>query len=114
VLPLAALVFLGAFVPLVGAFVSGMVAVAVALVAQGPVVALIVVGIVIAVQQLEGNVFEPLITSSAVKLHPVVVLLAVTLGVTHAGIAGALLAVPLLTTIRAILVTYLPSRDDDT
>lgn len=111
VLPLAALVFLGAFVPLVGAFVSGLVAALVALVSQGPLIALIVVGIVIAVQQLEGNVFEPLITSSAVKLHPVVVLLAVAIGVTHAGIAGALLAVPLLTTIRAVLATYLPRED---
>jgi predicted PurR-regulated permease PerM len=110
VIPLAALVFLGAFVPLVGAFVSGLAAALVALVSQGPLIALIVVAIVIVVQQLEGNVLEPLITSNAVKLHPVAVLLAVAIGVTQAGIAGALLAVPLLTTIRAIVSTYLPTQ----
>ncbi|MET0233627.1 MAG: AI-2E family transporter [Kibdelosporangium sp.] len=105
VIPLAAMVFLGAFVPMVGAFVSGMLAVAVALVAQGPWIALIVAGIVVGVQQLEGNVFEPLLTSNAVKLHPVAVILAVTVGVSQAGIIGALLAVPVVTTARAIFTT---------
>jgi predicted PurR-regulated permease PerM len=78
VLPLAGLVFLGAFVPIIGAFVTGIVAVLVALVTQGPVVALIIAAVVIAVQQLEGNVLEPLLMSKSVKLHPVVVLLGVT------------------------------------
>lgn len=105
VIPLSALVFLGAFVPLIGAFVSGLLAVLVALVAQGPWIALIVAGVVLGVQQLEGNVFEPLLTSNAVKLHPVAVILAVTVGVSQAGIIGALLAVPVLTTIRAIFTT---------
>lgn len=105
VVPLAALVFLGAFVPLIGAFVTGLLAVLIALVSQGPWIALIVAGIVVGVQQLEGNVFEPLLTSNAVKLHPVAVILAVTVGVSQAGIIGALLAVPVLTTARAIFTT---------
>jgi putative heme transporter len=111
VVPLAALVFLGAFVPIIGAFVSGLVAVLVALVSQGFVVALIVVGVVIAVQQLEGNLFEPLLVSRTVRLHPVAVLLTVAVGVEVAGIAGAVLAVPVFTTIRAFVRTLLP-RDE--
>lgn len=101
VLPLAGLVFLGAFVPLIGAFVSGLVAVLVALVTQGLVVALIVALVVIAVQQLEGNVLEPLLMSRSVKLHPVAVILGVAIGAALAGIVGALLAVPVMTTVRA-------------
>jgi predicted PurR-regulated permease PerM len=102
VLPLSALVFLGAFVPIIGAFVSGLVAVLIALVSQGFVVALIVVGVVILVQQLEGNVLEPLLMSKSVQLHPVAVLLSITVGVELAGIVGALFAVPVLATIRAV------------
>lgn len=105
VLPLAALVFLGAFVPIVGAFVTGLVAVLVALVAQGPLIALIVVGIVVLVQQLEGNVFEPLLVSKSVKLHPVAVILAVAVGVELAGIVGALFAVPLMAAVRSVYIT---------
>jgi putative heme transporter len=105
VLPLSALVFFGAFVPIVGAFVTGLVAVLVALVSQGLVVALIITGVVIAVQQLEGNVLEPLLMSKSVKLHPVAVLLAIAVGVELAGIVGALFAVPLLATVRAAFRT---------
>lgn len=101
VLPLAALVFFGAFVPIIGAFVTGLVAVLIALVSQGFVVALVVTGIVVLVQQLEGNVFEPLLVSKSVKLHPVAVILAVAVGVELAGIVGALFAVPLMTTVRS-------------
>ena len=101
VLPLAALVFFGAFVPIIGAFVTGLVAVLIALVSQGFVVALVVTGIVVLVQQLEGNVFEPLLVSRSVKLHPVAVILAVAVGVELAGIVGALFAVPLMTTVRS-------------
>ena len=72
-LPLAALVFLGAFIPVVGATLSGGVAVLVALVAQGPISALIVLGIVIAVQQLEGHVLQPLLMGRAVSVHPLAV-----------------------------------------
>jgi putative heme transporter len=102
VLPLSALVFIGAFVPIVGAFVSGLVAVLIALVSQGFVVALIVVGVVVLVQQLEGNVLEPLLMSRSVQLHPVAVLLSITVGVELAGIVGALFAVPILATARAV------------
>lgn len=101
VLPLSALVFFGAFVPIVGAFVTGLAAVLVALVTQGFVVALIITGVVIAVQQLEGNVLEPLLMSKSVRLHPVAVLIAITIGIELAGIVGALFAVPVLATVRA-------------
>ncbi len=102
VLPLSALVFFGAFVPIIGAFVSGLVAVLIALVSQGFVVALIVVGVVLLVQQLEGNVLEPLLMSRSVELHPVAVLLSITVGVELAGIVGALFAVPVVATVRAV------------
>jgi predicted PurR-regulated permease PerM len=95
-LPLAALVFLGAFIPVVGATLSGIVAVLVALVTHGPVTALIVLGIVVAVQQLEGHVLQPLIMGRAVALHPLAVILAIATGVVTAGIVGGLVAVPLL------------------
>lgn len=114
VIPLSALVFLSAFVPVIGAFASGLVAVLVALVSQGAVVALIVAGIVIVVQQLEGNVFEPLIMSKSIKLHPVAVILAVAIGAELAGVIGALFAVPLLATTRAIATSLrdpAPSAD---
>jgi len=117
VLPLSALVFFGAFVPIVGAFVTGIVAVLIALVSKGLVIALIVAGIVLAVQQLEGNVLEPLLMSRSVRLHPVAVLVAITVGVEVAGIVGALFSVPLLASIRAAFQTSAsasveePSRD---
>ena len=105
VLPLSALVFLGAFVPIIGAFVTGLVAVLVALVAQGPLIALIVIGIVVLVQQLEGNVFEPLLVSKSVKLHPVAVIIVIGVGVELAGIVGALFAVPVLAASRSVYLT---------
>ncbi|HEY8373746.1 MAG TPA: AI-2E family transporter [Pseudonocardiaceae bacterium] len=94
--PLSALVFLGGFVPIVGALVSGAVAVLVALVANGLVPALLVLGVVLLVQQLEGHVLQPLLMGRAVKLHPLAVVLAIAIGVHLAGIAGALLSVPLV------------------
>ncbi len=107
VLPLAGLVFLGAFVPVIGAFVTGIVAVLVALVSKGVVVALIVAGVVIAVQQLEGNVFEPLLMSHAVRLHPVAVILGLAIGAELAGVIGALLAVPVMATARSVMAPLL-------
>jgi putative heme transporter len=95
-LPLAALVFLGAFIPVIGATLSGTVAVLVALVTHGPVSALIVLAIVIGVQQLEGHVLQPMIMGRAVALHPLAVILAIATGVVAAGVVGALVAVPLL------------------
>ncbi|WP_436525876.1 AI-2E family transporter [Actinoplanes sp. HUAS TT8] len=98
--PLAALVFLGAFVPIVGAAVSGSVAVLVALVTQGWVVALITLGAVILVQQLEGHVLQPLIMGRAVALHPLAVIIGIACGVVLAGIIGALVAVPLIAVLN--------------
>jgi predicted PurR-regulated permease PerM len=99
--PLAALVFLGAFIPIIGAVVAGSVAVLIALVAQGPIQALIVLAIIIAVMQLEGHVLQPLLLGRAVKLHPLSVVLAIAVGLLTAGIAGALLAVPLLAVLNS-------------
>ncbi len=98
--PLAALVFLGAFVPIVGASVSGAVAVLVALVTQGWVVALITLGAVILVQQLEGHVLQPLIMGRAVAIHPLAVIIGIACGVVLAGIIGALIAVPLIAVLN--------------
>ncbi|MEU4559870.1 AI-2E family transporter [Actinoplanes sp. NPDC023936] len=94
--PLAALVFLGAFIPIVGASISGAVAVLVALVDQGWVVALLTLGAVILVQQLEGHVLQPLIMGRAVAIHPLAVIIGIACGVVLAGIIGALVAVPLI------------------
>jgi predicted PurR-regulated permease PerM len=99
--PLAALVFLGAFIPIAGAFVAGTVSVLVALVANGPVSALIVLAIIVGVMQLEGHVLQPLLLGRAVKLHPLAVGLAIATGLLVAGIAGALLAVPLLAVLNS-------------
>ena len=93
---LAALVFLGAFVPIVGAFVSGTLAVIVALVVLGWVKALIMLGCIILVMQVEGHVMQPFLLGRAVKLHPLAVILAIAAGIIVGGIIGALLAVPLL------------------
>jgi predicted PurR-regulated permease PerM len=102
-LPLAALVFLGAFIPVVGATVTGAVAVLVALVTHGPVSALIILGVVIAVQQLEGHVLQPLIMGRAVALHPLAVILGIATGVVVAGIVGGLVAVPLLAVLNTAI-----------
>jgi predicted PurR-regulated permease PerM len=93
-LPLASLVFLGAFIPLVGAVVAGFLAVVVALLAKGFVYALITLGLIIAIQQLEGHVLQPLVMGRAVSIHPLAVVLAIAAGAVLAGIVGALLAVP--------------------
>jgi predicted PurR-regulated permease PerM len=100
-LPLAALVFLGAFIPVVGATLTGVIAVLVALVTVGPIKALIVLGVVIAVMQLESHVLQPLLMGRAVQLHPLAVVLAVAGGVVVSGITGALLAVPLVAVLAA-------------
>jgi len=93
-LPLALLVFVGGFIPYVGATVAGTVAVLVALAANGPVDALLALAAVIAVQQIEGNLLEPFIVGRQVRLHPVVVVVVIFAGSLSAGIAGAIMAVP--------------------
>jgi predicted PurR-regulated permease PerM len=97
---LAALVFLSSFIPIVGATVSGAVAVLVALVDQGLVVALILLAAVIAVQQLEGHLLQPLIMGRAVAIHPLAVIVAIAVGSLLAGIVGALLAVPVVAVLN--------------
>lgn len=108
---LAVITFIGGFVPMVGAFVAGALAVLVALVANGFTTALIVLGIIVAVQQLEGNVLQPVLQSRSMKLHAVVVLLAVTAGGSLFGIVGAFLAVPVAAVI-AVVVRYLGEQID--
>lgn len=100
-LPLASLVFLGAFVPLIGAVLTGGVAVIVALIAKGWVYALITLGLILAVQQLESHVLQPLVMGRAVSVHPLAVVLAIAGGGVLAGILGALLAVPVLAVLNS-------------
>lgn len=102
-LPLASLVFLGAFVPLVGAVIAGGLAVIVALIAKGWVFALITFGLIIAVQQLESHILQPLVMGRAVSVHPLAVVLAIAAGTVLAGIVGALLAVPLLAFVNSAM-----------
>ncbi|MFC0314135.1 AI-2E family transporter [Gordonia phosphorivorans] len=102
---LVLITFMGGFVPIVGAFVAGALAVLIALVVNGPTTALIVLGIILLVQQLEGNVLSPWLQSKAMELHAVIVLLAVTLGGTLFGIVGAFLAVPAASCL-AVLLRY--------
>lgn len=102
VLPLAVLTFVSAFVPIVGALFAGLVAVLIALVSNGLTDALIVLAVIVVVQQLEGNVFQPMIQSRGLGLHAAVVLLAVTLGGSLAGIVGSLLAVPAAALIAVV------------
>lgn len=93
-LPLASLIFLGAFIPVVGALLTGFLAVIVALLAKGFVYALITLGLIVAVMQLEAHVLQPLVMGRAVSIHPLAVVLGLTAGGVLAGIIGALLAVP--------------------
>ena len=94
-IPLTVLVFVTAFIPVIGATLAGIVAALVALVTGGPVVALIVVGIVVLVNQLEGNLLQPVIMGRSLDLHPLAILLALTAGTVLAGVIGAVLAVPI-------------------
>ncbi|HEX4444735.1 MAG TPA: AI-2E family transporter [Galbitalea sp.] len=122
-IPIAIVVFLAAFVPIVGAVVSGALAVFVALVYDDPITALIMLLIVLAVHIIEGNFLHPFITGSAVKVHPLAVVLAVAAGTYLAHIPGALFAVPVVAVVNAF-VSYLtagswrrggqsPTRDVD-
>ncbi|HET6167033.1 MAG TPA: AI-2E family transporter [Marmoricola sp.] len=97
------LVFLGAFIPLVGAFLSGTVAVLVALVAQGPLAAALMLGGVVLVQQIEAHVLQPFLMGRFVSVHPLGVILAIAMGAIVAGIVGALVAVPLAAALNAVV-----------
>ncbi len=109
-IPIMIAVFLGSFIPVVGAVVTGVLAVFVALVYLGPIPALIMIGIVLAVQQIEGHVLQPLIMGTAVKVHPLAVVFAVAAGAFIAGIPGALFAVPTIAVLN-VVVKYIASGE---
>jgi predicted PurR-regulated permease PerM len=111
-LPLAVIVFITSFIPMVGATFAGILATLVALVANGPVVALIVLGVVILVNQLEGNFLQPVVMAQALNLHALVILLALTIGTVLGGLVGAVLAVP-LTAVAWAVVKIWTGRDDE-
>ena len=101
VIPMIVITFLLCFIPLFGAFLSGAMFTLVALLFEGPVAALVMIAVVIAVQQLESNALQPLLMGKAVNLHPLVVLLGVTTGTYLLGLTGALLTVPILAAVNA-------------
>ncbi|MFE7506570.1 AI-2E family transporter [Promicromonospora sp. NPDC057488] len=109
-LPIAILVFVGSFVPVVGAIVTGAIAVVVVLVSNGWVAALIMLGVVLLVQQIESHALQPFLMGQAVSLHPVAVILAVAAGSFAAGIIGALFAVPLAAVLNTVIL-YLNGHD---
>ncbi|MDO1483303.1 AI-2E family transporter [Rhodococcus rhodochrous] len=109
---LAILTFIGGFIPIVGAFVAGALAVLVALVANGFTTAIIVLVLIIAVQQIEGNVLQPVLQSRSMNLHAAVVLLAVTAGSSLFGIVGAFLAVP-VAAVAAVVIRYIGEQIDE-
>jgi predicted PurR-regulated permease PerM len=108
-LPLSVLVFIGSFIPIVGALVTGAIAVLLALVANGPGNALIMLAIVLGVQQLESHILQPLVMGRAVALHPVAVILSVAAGSYLAGIPGALFSVPILAVANSA-IRYIAAR----
>ncbi len=105
-IPIAVLVFLGSFIPFLGAITTGALAAFVALIYNGPVNALVMLGIVVLVNQIEGHVLQPLVMGSAVRVHPLGVVLAVSAGTLIAGIPGALFAVPIVAALNST-VNYL-------
>ena len=108
VIPLAVLVFLGAFIPLVGSSVAGAVAVLVALVSEGPVTAVLALAAVVVVQQVEGDVLAPVVFGRALSLHPLVVLVSLTAGAVVGGVLGAAAAVPLVAAAWAVVRALRP------
>lgn len=100
--PLALLEFVAAFVPLIGSPIALAVAAVVALASQGPVVALIVIGLIVVMGQIEGHLLHPLVMSWAVRLHPLVVAISVIAGSIAAGIVGAVVAVPLVSVVWSV------------
>lgn len=112
-LPLGVIVFLGGFIPIVGATVAGILATLVALVANGPIVALIVLAVVILVQQLESNFLQPVVMAQTLQLHALVILMALTAGTVLSGVIGAVLAVPLAAAAWGVIKVW-SGRDGDT
>jgi predicted PurR-regulated permease PerM len=108
-MPIAVIIFLGAFIPLIGALVTGTIAVLIGLVTHGPVTALLVLAVLLGVQQIEGHLLQPLILGRAVRVHPLAVILAVASGSIIGGIGGAVVAVPLVAVTNTV-VGYLRAR----
>ena len=106
--------FLGAFIPLIGATLAGVLAALVALVANGPIVALIVLIIVIAVNQLEGDLLQPVVMAQSLKLHPLVILVALATGTILGGITGAVLSVPIAAVAWAIVKVWNRADESNT
>lgn len=106
VIPIAIAVFLGSFIPVVGAVLTGVLAVFVALIYLNPFAAFLMLCVVIAVQQIEGHVLQPLVMGSAVSVHPLAVVFAVAAGSFLAGIPGALFAVPVVAVVN-VMVSYI-------
>jgi len=115
-LAIGVIVFLGAFVPIIGALLSGMVAVLVALVSQGPWVALAMLAVVVGIQQFESHVLQPFLMGRLVAVHPLAIIIAIAAGVVAAGIVGALIAVPLAACLNGVvrhLVSVAQEYEDD-
>lgn len=112
-LALAVLIFFGAYVPIAGAIVTGALAVVIALIANGLVSALIVLGVVVAVQQLESNFLQPYVVGRAVQVHPVAILLGVTAGAVLGGVIGAFIAVPIVAVVTRV-AGYIRERPNAT
>jgi predicted PurR-regulated permease PerM len=111
-LPIAVLTFFGAFVPIIGAFVTGFIAVLIALVAEGLFTALLALAAIVFVQQVESNFFQPVVVGRAIRVHPLAILLGVTAGAVLAGIIGAMIAAPLVAVSAAVL-SYMREGDDE-
>lgn len=112
-IPIAILVFFGSFIPFLGAITTGAFAVFISLVYNGPINALMMLGVVILVNQIEGHVFQPLVIGNAVRVHPLGVVLAVSAGALLAGIPGALFAVPLVAAASAMVNAFVARDWDD-
>ncbi|WP_406603908.1 AI-2E family transporter [Nocardia macrotermitis] len=112
-LPLGTLVFIGAFIPIIGSLLAGSIAVFLALMTKGLVTALIVLGITIAVMQLESHVLQPLLLGRAVRIHPLAVVLAITTGVVLYGLVGGLLAVPFAAVMNTAIHSLLSDSSEE-
>ncbi|MBE7160516.1 MAG: AI-2E family transporter [Williamsia herbipolensis] len=111
-LPLASLVFIGAFIPIVGALVTGALAVVVTLVTQGWIAAVIALAVVVAVMQIESHVLQPFLLGRSVRVHPVAVVVGIAAGIVTAGIIGGLVAVPVIAFLNTAVRSILGSRPD--
>ena len=110
-IPITVMVFLGSFIPVVGAVVTGIIAVILALIFNGWVSAVLMLGVVLLVQLLEGHVLQPFLIGKAVKIHPLAIVLAVAAGSLLAGIPGALFAVPMVAFLNVLLTALLSRRE---